>query len=649
MRSIVIISITLIVLVAAVYMQTGGHEFLNFDDNDYVTNNPHVVSGITGNNIMWAFTSVDAANWHPITWLSHMADVQFYGTNPRGHHLTNVAIHTVSSLLLLLLLLRLTGSLWPSAFVAAMFALHPLHVESVAWVAERKDVLSAFFWFSTLFLYAEYVAKRRSALYFLALFSFALGLMSKPMLVTLPVVMLMMDYWPLGRYRNEGGVQEPGQRPGSVMALIKEKIPFFACSLCSGIVTVYAQHKGGAMTDLGTMPLYLRIQNALISYVKYIGKTLWPFDLAVLYPIPSSFPLWQTISSLLVLLLLSVAAIRAGRRHPYLPVGWFWFIVTLVPVIGLIRVGGQAMADRYSYIPLTGLFILAAWGVPDLAKGLKHREGVLALLAGTLVIASAALSWHQLGYWRDTVTLFKHTIQVTTDNYLIHNHLGVALGDKGSVDAAIEEFRESLRINPNYSDTHNSMGDALAKKGDLDAAVREYREALHLNPNFSFAHNNLGTALANKGNLDAAIQEFHAALNINPDYLVAHNNLGIALANKGDLDAAIREIREALRINPNFSDAHNTLGTALAGKGDLDAAMREFHEALRINPDFSDAHNNLGIVLAKKGSLDAAIQEYRKALSINPDFSEAHNNLGRALVQRGTQKETQNASSPFSH
>jgi hypothetical protein len=331
-RHLGLICMGLVIVIFAVYMQTANHQFLTLDDNDYVTNNPHVTSGITGENIIWAFTSVDEANWHPVTWLSHMADVQFYGMNPQGHHLTNVVIHTVSSLLLLFFLLRVTGSLWQSSFVAVLFAIHPLHVESVAWVAERKDVLSAFFWFLTLFVYSEYVAKLKPTLYILSLFSFVLGLMSKPMLVTLPIVMLLMDFWPLDRYRHD----EKGNRLRRLKALIKEKIPFFVFSLMSAGVTIYAQGKGGAIKRFDVIPFGFRVENALISYVRYIIKTLWPHDLAVLYPIPLTYPLWQCIGSLILLLLISGATIWVGRQHPYLTVGWCWFLITLLPVIGLI-------------------------------------------------------------------------------------------------------------------------------------------------------------------------------------------------------------------------------------------------------------------------------------------------------------------------
>jgi tetratricopeptide (TPR) repeat protein len=606
--SIVLISIALIVIIAAVYIQVGNYEFTNSDDIVYVTQNYHVSSGITGKNIIWAFSSVEACNWHPITWISHMVDSQFYGMNPRGHHLTNVIIHTASSLLLLLLLIRFTGSLWRSSFVAFLFALHPLHVESVAWVAERKDVLSAFFWFLTLLFYSEYVSKQKPTLYILSLLTFVLGLMSKPMLVTLPIVMFLMDFWPLNRYRYEdqGQGPQPSASGFPLYALVKEKIPFFVCSLLSAVVTIYAQNKGGAVQSFVAMPIGLRIENALTSYVMYIIKMLWPQDLAVLYPFSFSIPLWEVIGSLLFLILVSGATIRLRHRYPYLLVGWFWFLVTLVPVIGLIQVGLQSMADRYTYIPLIGLFIMIAWGVPNLARGIKHWEGTLALLACAVIIASAALTWQQLGYWRDSISLFRHALQCTTGNYYAHNNLGVALASKGDLDAAIKEYYEALRLFPNYSDPHNNLGLVLASKGDLNAAIKEYKQSLRLEPKNPYSYNNLGIALARKGDMDSAIQRFQEALRINPDNAGTHNNLGFALAIKGDLDAAIKEYHEALRLDPNYADAHTCLGLALVGKGDLDSAIQRFQESLRINPNNTEANRNLELALDQKRMQDEA-------------------------------------------
>jgi tetratricopeptide (TPR) repeat protein len=564
----IVICMVLIGIILAVYWQVGNYDFVGFDDGIYVTANPHISRGLTGDNIIWAFTSVDEGTgyWLPVTWLSHMADVQFYGMNPRGHHLTSVFIHTVSTLLLLFLLLRWTGTLWPSAFVAALFALHPMHVESVAWVAERKDVLSAFFWFLTLLMYCEFATKRKPVLYILALFSFMLGLMSKPMLVTLPVVMLLMDFWPLNRLESEGPEQGLRQLSLRLPALVKEKIPFFACSLLSGIVTVYAQHKSGAVISVTTVPLLLRFENAMISYAKYIGLTIWPHDLAILYPFPLHIPFWQVAGSLILVLLASLAAILARRRYPYFASGWFWFLITLLPVIGLIQVGTQSMADRFSYIPSIGLFIAIAWGVSDLAERLRHRKVILAVLAGAIIIASATQTRQQLAYWEDSFTLFRHTLQVTSGKYIIHNNLGVVLDEKASQDEAIEEFREALRLKFDYAEAHYNLGVALYKKGDLDEAIKEFQTALQIKPNYVEAHHNLGLALAGKGKQDEAIREYHEALRINPNYFIVHNKLGILLAGKGDQDGAVMEFREALRINPNYEDARKNLEGVLAHK-----------------------------------------------------------------------------------
>jgi len=454
MRNLSLICLFLVVSTCAVYLQVGDHQFLSFDDDVYVTNNPHVVDGLTGDNVVWAFSSVEAANWHPVTWLSHMADAQVFGMNPRGHHLTNVVIHALSALLLLLFLFQVTGSLWKSSFVAFMFALHPLHVESVAWVAERKDVLSAFFWLSTLLFYSKYASKKSVAMYLLSLLFFVMGLMSKPMTVTLPVVMLLLDYWPLHRYDIPG----PDRGLAKAVALVKEKIPFFIGSIVSAFLTLYAQHEGGAIRDLDFVSPAMRIENAVVSYVNYLGKTVWPHDLAVFYPLPSFIPLWQAIGSLVVLLLVTAAAIGARRRYPYLMVGWFWYLITLLPVIGLVQVGGQSMADRYSYLPLIGIFIMVAWWVPDLAAGMKYRANIIVVLACAAILMSAELTWIQLAYWQDSISLFRHTIQVTSGNSKINYNLGVVYDQKGRTAEAMQCYNESLRINPDDYKSINNIG-----------------------------------------------------------------------------------------------------------------------------------------------------------------------------------------------
>lgn len=527
------------------------------DDNLYITENSHVAHGLTVQNIIWAFSSFESFNWHPITWISHMLDVQFYGMNPRGHHLTNVAVHSASSVILFLFLFRFTGILWSSASVAALFALHPLRVESVAWVAERKDVLSAFFWFLTIFFYCEYVSKMKSTFYVFALFCMVLGLMAKPMLVTIPLVMVCIDFWPLNRFRCE-----QGQFRSQVTMLIMEKLPFFACSLLSGLITVYAQQKGGAVITLDAIPLGLRTQNAITAYVQYIVKTMWPNDLALFYPFPLSVPLWQVIASLFFLVLISVTAYRTRHHYPYIMAGWFWYLITLLPVIGFIQVGGQSMADRYTYIPTTGLFIIAAWGIPELTRGLRYWRFMCALSASICIVLLSAVTWRQLGYWKDNISLYQHSLQVTNDNYVIHNNMGVALAANGNTDAAIAEYRKALRIKPNYADAHYNMGIALVSKGGFDEAINRFQQVLQADPNHTDARNNLAVAFASKGEFELAIQEFKRLLQINPDCTDAHYNMGLAYAKNGNFDAAIQEYQEELLRNPKNDKAYRSLKIA---------------------------------------------------------------------------------------
>ena len=585
------ITAVLVLVTLDVYAQVGHHQFLNFDDNVCVTENPHVVGGLSRSDISWAFTSFDYIYWQPVTWLSHMAVVQIYGMDPGAHHVTNVLIHTIASCLLLLLLYRTTDAVWQSAFVAFCFALHPLHVESVAWLAERRDTLGALFWFLTLLMYREFMVKRTALLYLLTLAAFLFGIMSKPMLVTLPITMLLMDYWPLNL------------RDGATNCLprrVLEKAPFFAGSLVLAGLAVYGQKQAEAVRSLDEMPCALRFGNALVSYVKYIGMHLWPKDLAVLYPHPSSVPLWQVIGSAFVLLLLSALAWRARERHPYCITGWLWFLLTLVPVIGLLQVGCQSMADRYVYIPGIGLFIIAAWGGAALAERLQLRKRSIALAASAVVLAFAVLSWHQLGYWRDNITLYRHALDVTSDNFIINNNLGLALAAGGDVNAAILAYRESIRINPNEPLSRNNLCLALTQNGDLDAAILECREAVWRKPDYADALNNLGIALFQKGEVDNAINEYRHALVVYPDYADAHYNLARALARKGDLDGAIRHFNDALRLTPRDSDAHLNLGVALARKGALDEAIWQFREVLRTKPSRFDAQRNLNVALTQK-------------------------------------------------
>ncbi len=544
-----------------VYWQVATHEFVDYDDGRYITENPHVTTGLTGPNFQWAFTAVHASNWHPITWLSHMADVQLYGLNPQGHHLTNVGIHVLSTLLLYVLLFRLTRQIWQSGFVAALFALHPLHVESVAWAAERKDVLSAIFWFSTLLLYAGYARKRSVSSYLCALVAFLLGLMAKPMLVTLPIVMLLLDYWPLNRFRENGNTPAIECR-SRMIALVHEKIPFIACSLLSSLLTVYAQHQGGALKSLQTIPFWPLVANACVAYATYLAKAFWPVNLAVFYPLPTAIPLWNVIASLFLLLLVSVATLAAGRRYPYLPVGWFWFLFTLVPVIGIVQVGDQALADRYTYLPLIGLFIMTSWGVSELFQHLPYHKEVNALLATVSLTALTVLTWQQIGYWQNSLTLFSHAARSVPTSYLARFNLGSLYEKKGNFAAAAREYGEALAIHPSDIKTLTNLGAAFAKNREFDAAIGVFRQILALNPDDVMALTNMGNALAEKGELDAAVRAYGEAISRDSSYVPAHSNLAIVLVKSGDLDRAIGEYEAALKLKPGAIDIMANLALA---------------------------------------------------------------------------------------
>lgn len=503
--TLIVLSIVLMIAVSAVFLQVGNFQFINYDDDIYVTSNQQVAKGLTGKNIIWAFTSVEENNWHPLTWLSHMSDVQLFGLTPGGHHLTSVFLHLLSTLLLLLYLFRLTNALWQSLFVATLFALHPLHVQSVAWVAERKDVLSAFFWFLTLFLYAEYKVNSNRRFYYLALLSFTCGLMSKPIVVTLPLILLLLDYYPLAP-RQDRRFPETSIRFFETIAFLREKLPFFIGSLLSAAITIYAQHSGGALVEFSEKTFWFRIENALVAYISYIYKTIWPSKLSIFYPYPLTIPFWQTLGSLIILLLISWGAIRIRRQFSVLVVGWFWFLITLVPVIGIVQVGGQSMADRYTYIPLVGLFMMAAWGVPEGIKQFAFRKGLLALLAGVAIGSSTVMTWQQLGYWHDAISLYRHSLRSTTGNFVINYNLGVALAQRGDNEAALHYFREALQINPASATAHNNAGSLLIKKGDLDGAITEFSESLRLNPQHENARTNLQRARDQKQALELAMK-----------------------------------------------------------------------------------------------------------------------------------------------
>jgi tetratricopeptide (TPR) repeat protein len=620
------ISVVLVAIIVFIYASVLHYGFLSYDDPVYVSENAQVLRGLTGQGVWWAFTTGHASNWHPITWLSHMLDVQLYGMNAGRHHLSNLLFHIANALLLFLLLYRTTGVWRRSAMVAALFAAHPLHVESVAWIAERKDVLSALFWMLTMHAYVNYVRKPRLRRYVTVVVLFALGLMSKPMLVTLPLVLLLLDVWPLGRVRfGEGQLR-------IWLGMFREKIPLFIMAAASSVVTIVAQWGAGTVQSFETAPLYQRAANALVSYVAYLGQMLWPRNLAAYYPY-ETLSLWQAAASASILIAVSVIVIRFFRSSPFLFVGWLWYVLTLVPVIGLIQVGGQARADRYTYIPLIGVFIIAAWGIPVVLKRWRYRGAVLQTAACILVCALAASARSQVRYWESNLALWKRAVEVTADNYFARTDLGFALIDSGDFAAGIAQYTEALRINPDSAETHNALGTALFKQGQLDAAMEQYAMALRIRPGFAEAHSNRGIALATQGDIDEAFSEFQKALEISPDDPKIQYNFGFTLANQGKLDEAMSYYRKALEINPDYADAHFQMGNAFAGKGMLNEAVAEYTRALQIRPEYEDAHNNLGVILLRLNRYDEAIVHFKEALRINPRSTRAQENLNRALAK----------------
>jgi Flp pilus assembly protein TadD len=579
-RLSIIAVLFLAVITAAAFWQVLDHEFINFDDDVYVTQNRHVQAGLTSKGAIWAVTNTEAGFWIPLTWLSLMLDGQFYGLNPCGYHLTNLLLHIANTLLLFLVLTRMTGALWRSAFVAALFALHPLHVESVAWVSERKDVLATLFWMLTMGLYIRYTACPGIGRYLLCLLFFALGLMAKPTLVTLPFVLLLLDFWPLGRFRASHARQQRkstglNHQSPPLVRLILEKAPFIALAGISCFLTFVAHQRLGAVAPPGSVPLQASIANALVCYAGYIGKMIWPHNMAVFYPHPVGVPVWQAAGAGLLLVCVSLVAVRAAQKRPYLIVGWLWYLGTLVPVIGLVQAGSQAMADRWTYVSLIGLFLIIAWGLDEVVARCRLPDILVVVFAGVLLSVLIACTRLQVQRWHNSTTLFEHTLNVAADNHLVRSNLGNALARQGRLDEAIVHFSEALRIKPHDAEIHNNIGNALAAKGNFDKAIAHFSEALRIKPDHAGMHYNLGRTLARQGRLDEAIAHFSEAVRINTEFAIAHNNLGIALARKGRLDEAIAHFSEALRIDPNFVVARRNMGTASQelGKPDNDARV----------------------------------------------------------------------------
>ncbi len=628
----------LVVLTIAAFWRIQGYGFV-FDDQAYIVENPRFQHSPTIDDVKWAFTTGHAGFWHPLVWLSYMADVWLQGSSPRGFHLTNLLLHIINTLLLFSVLSRATAAVGRSAFVAGLFALHPLHIESVAWIAERKDVLSTLFWILTLMAYVRYIHSPGVRTYLPVIVFFILGLMSKPMLVTLPFVLLLFDWWPLKRitfahlqkptnFSEDNGASGSQDKTSIQMGnqnfallgakLVMEKLPLFLLSAIFCVVAYLIQESSGALD--GGFPFVIRFKNALVSYVGYIWKMIWPRNLSVFYPHPgNSLSISQALAAGVILVFISVLALRASKKRPFIGVGWLWYLGTLVPVIGLIQVGMFSMADRFTYVPLIGLFIIIAWGVPDLVgladldggnKECQNKKSPVLIITACISIATLTIStWIQAHYWRSDITLFKRAIAVTSGNALACNNLGLAYERLGRVDDAIIWYSRALEIEPQYPFAHLNLGRALKAVERFDEAIEHYIAAIRFKPDFAQAHNNLALLLTCKGKIAEAIDEYRRAIAINPRYSEAHYNLAILLASIGRPDEAAAHYQEALRINPYDADVLCNLGLLLIQKGDFGNAEKHLLSAISIQPRMAEAHHGLAVILALHGKYAEALHE----------------------------------------
>ena len=632
------IALILALVTLAIYLPAVRHEFLTYDDQQYVTENPHVLGGLAWANVQWAFQAGYASNWHPLTWLSHMLDCQIFGARPAGHHLTNVLLHMANVVLLFLVLLRLTGATGRSAVVAALFAWHPLHVESVAWVAERKDLLCAFFWMLTMLAHARYAAKPGGGRYLVTLGCFSLGLLSKPMIVTLPLVLLLLDYWPLRRTATTRAAGMP--RP-TWPRLALEKVPFLVLTVVASWLTIWAQRQAHSIVSLQGLPLADRLLHVPIAYAHYLQAMFLPWGLAVYYPFPAAgSPILGLVCGVLLLLVSAGGWWWAGRR-PYLLVGWCWYLGTLVPVIGFVQVGDQAWADRYTYLPLIGPFVALVWWVADwcapAARGVR-RVWLGVALAG-VGLALIFLTERQLAFWQDTQTLFTQAVRVVPENAKAITLLGSLLVKEGKVDEAMALYAQALKYRPDDPEAHFFVGNALERKGRLDEAVAEYRRALWFEPLAAKTHFFLGGVLVKQQQYEAAVAEYQEAIRRDPDSAVTHNNLARVLHTRGRFAEAAVEYGAALRLEPAFPQAHNNLGIVLLQTGQLGPGIAELREALRLTPGNGETAYNLAVALNQQEQWREAAELFGPVVPPGHPDPQAHFEFGRALEHTGKTRE----------
>jgi tetratricopeptide (TPR) repeat protein len=640
----VLYALAIVGLTIAVYAPVRHFELVNWDDPNYISENPVVLGGLSWSRVRWAFTTTHAPYWHPMTWISLLTDVSLYGRDAGGYHVTSLIIHVCTSVLLFLLLRRMTRATGRSAFVAAIFAIHPLHVESVAWIAERKDVLSTLFWALTIWAYVAYAAKPDWRRYLGVVALYGLALMSKPMVVTLPVVLLLLDWWPLRRFAGPDHFRQgytppsidaavgPVFRPAGAGRLVLEKLPLFAMAAAETVATMIVQRRVGAVAGLQALPLGARVANGTVSYVVYIWKTIWPTHLAAFYPF-HAYPVWMLAAAAAALAAATAGAFAVRDRAPFVFVGWLWYLVTLAPVIGLTQAGEQARADRFMYVPMIGLLIAAAWLTAQVS-GLRRLRAHGSWIAVALVIGYAVPARAQVETWADGPTLWRHAMAVVPGNYIAYQDLGEALRDRGQLDEALANIRQAFAYVPPNSPgliamLHNDAGLVLARQDKTDDAAKEFGDAVRLSPNFAEAHNNLGDALATEGRLADAAEHFQIAADLKPDFVEAQVGLGSTLLKQGRAAEAIPHYKAALALNSELAEAHDGLGAALAMLGKGDEAMPEYNEALRLRPDLPTAHLNIAVLLIQRGQIEDARRHLLTALSIDPGYEPARQLLAK--------------------
>jgi protein O-mannosyl-transferase len=628
----------LVVLTVAVYAPVSSYDFVRFDDPDYVTQNEQVKAGLTWHGLRWAFTTGHIANWHPLTWMSHMLDVQLFGVSAGAHHVVNLVFHVANTLLLFITLRRMTGAAGRSMVVAALFAIHPVHVESVAWVSERKDVLSTLFWMLALLAYVAYVRRHGAVWYAAALLSFAFGLLAKPMVVTLPFVLLLLDVWPLQRITlwHDGRLSPSATGPASALRVVSEKLPFLVLAAASSAITLLVQARWGAVGGLAQYPAGVRVMNALVNYIAYVGMLVWPAKLSVFYPYRASVGVPLTLGAGVLLLGITAWSVRASRERPYALVGWLWFVGTLLPVIGIVQAGLQSIADRYTYIPAIGLFVVVSWGGAELVERWTPRRHAATAMASLVLGAYAIRAAGQVRTWKDSATLWRHAVDVTTDNAYASYNLGVVLVEAGRPDEGIVQLEEALRIQPDYADVHIDLGNALRNRGALDEAIEQFAIVVKLRPTYAAARVVYADVLRDRGRAADAIAQYREALRLDPTLAGAHNALGNVLTAEGRHPEAMTEYAEAVRLEPGLAEAHNNLGGSLVRAGKPEEALAEFLAALRLAPNDATFHYNTALTLERLGRTSEALEQLRAALRADPKHAPSLRALERlAPVGRG--------------